>query len=110
MLFDILADGYIQKAIDGLFQAIAVRAAGFSIVPLSETAPALQFLYVVMMVCWRVPARTVPSDLPLYPNTVLSCLPDRAFHSKHERVRREIHVSPFIQVTSVQVLIKYNSG
>ncbi|KAK9899237.1 hypothetical protein P389DRAFT_209225 [Cystobasidium minutum MCA 4210] len=37
------------KAIDGLFQAFAVRAAGFSIVPLSETAPALQFLYVVMM-------------------------------------------------------------
>lgn len=40
----------LQKAIDGLFQAFAVRAAGFSIVPLSETAPALQFLYVVMMV------------------------------------------------------------
>lgn len=37
------------KAIDGLFQSIAVRAAGFSIIPLSDTAPALQFLYVVMM-------------------------------------------------------------
>lgn len=34
---------------DGLLQAFAVRAAGFSIVSLSATAPALQFLYVVMM-------------------------------------------------------------
>lgn len=50
-----LADKVLQKAIDGLFQGVAVRAAGFSIVPLAETAPALQFLYVVMMV--RSPLR-----------------------------------------------------
>jgi Trk-type K+ transport system membrane component len=37
------------RVLDGLFQAFAVRAAGFSIVPLAETAPALKVLYVVMM-------------------------------------------------------------
>lgn len=31
-------------------QSVAVRAAGFSIVPLSELAPAVKVLYVVMMV------------------------------------------------------------
>lgn len=33
--------------IDGLFQAIAVRTAGFTIVTLADTAPALQLLYLV---------------------------------------------------------------
>ncbi|KIY48549.1 TrkH-domain-containing protein [Fistulina hepatica ATCC 64428] len=38
-----------QRAVLGLFQGIAARASGFSIVNLSATAPSLQFLYVVMM-------------------------------------------------------------
>lgn len=62
MLSGRLADSQPQKAIDGLFQAFAVRAAGFSIVPLSETAPALQFLYVVMMVCEQVQKRCSLSE------------------------------------------------
>ncbi|GAA5951506.1 hypothetical protein JCM21900_001587 [Sporobolomyces salmonicolor] len=37
------------RVLDGLFQGTAVRAAGFSIVPLSTTAPAVQLLYVIMM-------------------------------------------------------------
>ncbi|GEM06129.1 potassiumion transporter [Rhodotorula toruloides] len=37
------------RVIDGLLQACAVRAAGFSIVSLSTVAPALQLLYVIMM-------------------------------------------------------------
>ncbi|GAA5892072.1 hypothetical protein JCM6882_005687 [Rhodosporidiobolus microsporus] len=37
------------RIIDGLFQAFAVRAAGFGIVPLASVAPALQLLYVIMM-------------------------------------------------------------
>ncbi|GAA5827392.1 hypothetical protein JCM5353_001456 [Sporobolomyces roseus] len=37
------------RCIDGLFQAIAVRTAGFSIVGLATVAPALQFLFVGMM-------------------------------------------------------------
>ncbi|GAA5873110.1 hypothetical protein JCM3774_000344 [Rhodotorula dairenensis] len=37
------------RVIDGLFQAFAVRAAGFAIVPIAQTAPALQLLYVIMM-------------------------------------------------------------
>ena len=36
------------RFIDGLFQAFAVRAAGFSIVNLADTAPALQVLYVIV--------------------------------------------------------------
>ncbi|BGP04531.1 hypothetical protein JCM10049v2_000333 [Rhodotorula toruloides] len=37
------------RVIDGLFQAVAVRTAGFAIVSLSTVAPALQLLYVIMM-------------------------------------------------------------
>lgn len=37
------------RVFDGLFQSIAVRAAGFTVVSLLTLAPAVQFLYVVMM-------------------------------------------------------------
>lgn len=37
------------RIFDGLFQSIAVRAAGFTVVSLLALAPAVQFLYVVMM-------------------------------------------------------------
>ncbi|KAF8968787.1 cation transport protein-domain-containing protein [Flammula alnicola] len=37
------------RVIAGLFQGLAARASGFAIVPLASFAPALQFLYVVMM-------------------------------------------------------------
>ncbi|KAI9441617.1 cation transport protein-domain-containing protein, partial [Lactarius indigo] len=37
------------RVIDGLFQATAVRAAGFAIVTLSALAPAVKVLYVIMM-------------------------------------------------------------
>ncbi|KAF5353410.1 hypothetical protein D9756_007889 [Leucocoprinus leucothites] len=37
------------RAVGGLFQGIAARASGFSIVPLASFAPSLLFLYVVMM-------------------------------------------------------------
>lgn len=37
------------RCIDGFFQAVAVRTAGFSIVGLATVAPALQFLFVIMM-------------------------------------------------------------
>ncbi|KDR65851.1 hypothetical protein GALMADRAFT_162346 [Galerina marginata CBS 339.88] len=37
------------RVIAGLFQGLAVRASGFAIVPLASLAPALLFLYVVMM-------------------------------------------------------------
>lgn len=38
-----------QRIFDGLFQSIAVRAAGFQIISLLTLAPAVQFLYIVMM-------------------------------------------------------------
>ncbi|CDU22329.1 related to potassium transporter TRK-1 [Sporisorium scitamineum] len=37
------------RVFDGLFQSIAVRAAGFTVVSLLALAPAVQFLYVIMM-------------------------------------------------------------
>lgn len=37
------------RVVAGLYQAIAVRAAGFGIVPLSRVAPAVKVLYVIMM-------------------------------------------------------------
>ncbi|PWY99988.1 hypothetical protein BCV70DRAFT_103626 [Testicularia cyperi] len=37
------------RVFDGLFQSVAVRAAGFTVVSLLALAPAVQFLYVVMM-------------------------------------------------------------
>ena len=38
-----------QRIADGMLQSAAVRSAGFAIVPLGDTAPALQALFVVMM-------------------------------------------------------------
>lgn len=40
---------FVKRIVDGLLQAFAVRAAGFATVTLSDVAPALQLLYVVMM-------------------------------------------------------------
>ncbi|PFH45965.1 hypothetical protein AMATHDRAFT_8427 [Amanita thiersii Skay4041] len=37
------------RTVAGLFQGIAARASGFSIVPVASFAPSIQFLYVVMM-------------------------------------------------------------
>ncbi|PWN32407.1 uncharacterized protein FA14DRAFT_127218 [Meira miltonrushii] len=37
------------RIFDGLFQSIAVRAAGFQIISLLQLAPAVQFLYIIMM-------------------------------------------------------------
>ncbi|KAJ2922682.1 hypothetical protein H1R20_g14420, partial [Candolleomyces eurysporus] len=37
------------RVLDGLMQGIAVRAAGFAIVPLAALAPAVKVLYVIMM-------------------------------------------------------------
>lgn len=46
-----------QRIIDGLFQAIAVRNAGFSDVAIGSVAPALQLLFVIMMyIVSRIPA------------------------------------------------------
>ncbi|KAK0433448.1 potassium transporter [Armillaria borealis] len=45
--YDAMSTG--AKIVSGLFQGLAARASGFSIVPLASIAPALQFLYVVMM-------------------------------------------------------------
>ncbi|GAA5936064.1 uncharacterized protein JCM15063_002696 [Sporobolomyces koalae] len=46
-LVDALSPGV--RCIDGLFQALAVRTAGFAIVNLGAVAPALQFTFAVMM-------------------------------------------------------------
>ncbi|KAJ7191838.1 potassium transporter [Mycena pura] len=37
------------RIVDGLFQGLAARASGLAIIPLAESSPALQFLYIVMM-------------------------------------------------------------
>nr|GAT45724.1 potassium transporter [Mycena chlorophos] len=37
------------RVLAGLFQGLAARASGLAIVPLASSAPALQFLYIVMM-------------------------------------------------------------
>ncbi|KAF8576740.1 TrkH-domain-containing protein [Ramaria rubella] len=37
------------RVLAGLFQGLAARASGFSIVPIANLAPAVQFLYIVMM-------------------------------------------------------------
>lgn len=37
------------RVLSGLFQSIAVRASGFAIIPLGSVAPAVKFLYMVMM-------------------------------------------------------------
>jgi Trk-type K+ transport system membrane component len=45
--YDSLSIG--ARVVDALFQGLAARASGFAIVPVANMAPALQFLYVVMM-------------------------------------------------------------
>ncbi|KAJ7157872.1 potassium transporter [Mycena crocata] len=45
--FEAMAKG--PRVVDGLFQGLAARASGLSIVPLASASPAIQFLYVVMM-------------------------------------------------------------
>ncbi|KAK0430810.1 potassium transporter [Armillaria borealis] len=45
--YDSMSTG--AKIVSGLFQGLAARASGFSMVPLASVAPALQFLYMVMM-------------------------------------------------------------
>ena len=42
-----VAGGY--KLLDGLFQSLNTRSAGFAVVPVSGLAPAMLFLYVGMM-------------------------------------------------------------
>lgn len=50
-----------NKVVEGLFQGLAARASGFAIAPLASLAPAIQFLYVVMMY------------IAIYPVGTLSC-------------------------------------
>ncbi|KAF7345041.1 Potassium transporter [Mycena venus] len=45
--FEEMAKG--PRIVDGLFQGLAARASGFSIIPVASASPALQFMYVVMM-------------------------------------------------------------
>ncbi|SJK96839.1 uncharacterized protein ARMOST_00085 [Armillaria ostoyae] len=45
--YDAMSTG--AKIVSGLFQGLAARASGFTMVPLASVAPALQFLYMVMM-------------------------------------------------------------
>jgi len=45
--YDILPIG--ARVVDALFQGLAARASGFAIVPVANMAPALQFLYIIMM-------------------------------------------------------------
>ncbi|KAF4568438.1 hypothetical protein EYR40_010154 [Pleurotus pulmonarius] len=45
--FESISQG--PRVLAGLFQGLAARASGFSIVPVANLAPAIQFLYAVMM-------------------------------------------------------------
>ncbi|KAG9217695.1 hypothetical protein CCMSSC00406_0003616 [Pleurotus cornucopiae] len=45
--FETISQG--PRVLAGLFQGLAARASGFSIVPVANMAPAIQFLYAVMM-------------------------------------------------------------
>ncbi|KDQ24184.1 TRKH superfamily [Pleurotus ostreatus PC15] len=45
--FETISQG--PRVLAGLFQGLAARASGFSIVPVANLAPAIQFLYAVMM-------------------------------------------------------------
>ncbi|KAF9502096.1 TrkH-domain-containing protein [Pleurotus eryngii] len=45
--FETISQG--PRVLAGLFQGLAARASGFSIVPIANLAPAIQFLYAVMM-------------------------------------------------------------
>lgn len=95
-----------QRVIDGLFQAVAVRTAGFSIVSLSSVAPALQvstpfeskprcfadnysqLLYVIMMYIVRSSSPRLHLLLLISLSAVR--LSHRCLDSEHERLRGEV--------------------
>lgn len=53
-----------SRVVDALFQGLAARASGFAIVPIANMAPALQFLYVIMMYIAIYPVRR--TSIPIF--------------------------------------------
>ncbi|SPO30856.1 related to potassium transporter TRK-1 [Ustilago trichophora] len=66
------------RIFDGLFQSIAVRAAGFTVVSLLALAPAVQFLYVVMMYLSAFPLAMSVRSTNVYEEKSLGVYVDEA--------------------------------
>ncbi|KAF7302799.1 Potassium transporter [Mycena kentingensis (nom. inval.)] len=54
------------RVLSGLFQGLAARASGLAIVPLAESSPALQFLYIVMIYIAVYPVAMVVRSTNVY--------------------------------------------
>lgn len=69
-----LSDGI--EALDGLFQALAVRAGGFYVVPIASTRISLQVLYVVMMFISAYPVAITMRNSNIYEERSLGIFHD----------------------------------
>ena len=67
-----------------MLQSAAVRAAGFAIVPLSEVAPALQALFVIMMYIAVYPIAMSIRSTNVYESKSLGVFDDSDDESEHE--------------------------
>ncbi|CEH15031.1 related to potassium transporter trk-1 [Ceraceosorus bombacis] len=65
-----------QRVFDGLFQSIAVRAAGFQVVSLLSLAPSVQYLYVVMMYISAYPIAMSVRNTNVYEERALGVYED----------------------------------
>ncbi|GAA5884804.1 hypothetical protein JCM16303_007276 [Sporobolomyces ruberrimus] len=69
------------RCVDGLFQALAVRTAGFSVISLGDASPALQFLFAIMMYISAYPIAISVRSTNTYEDSsvaVHEALPDEA--------------------------------
>ncbi|TFK23169.1 TrkH-domain-containing protein [Coprinopsis marcescibilis] len=64
------------RVMDGLMQAVAVRAAGFAIVPLAALAPAVKVLYTIMMYISVYPIAMSVRSTNVYEETSLGIFPE----------------------------------
>ncbi|KAJ8690660.1 hypothetical protein PTI98_012069 [Pleurotus ostreatus] len=83
--FETISQG--PRVLAGLFQGLAARASGFSIVPVANLAPAIQFLYAVMMYI-----AVYPVGLYIVWNFALTELLGTGGHehTRYERLRGEV--------------------
>ncbi|KAG2015589.1 potassium transporter [Coprinopsis cinerea AmutBmut pab1-1] len=72
------------KVLDGFMQAVAVRAAGFSIVPLAAIAPAVKVLYVVMMYISVYPIAMSVRSTNVYEANSLGIFPELEDEEENE--------------------------
>lgn len=82
-----------SRALDGLFQALAVRSGGFYIVPISSLRIGVQVLYVLMMYISVYPVVITMRNSNVYEERSLGIYADD-IDSQHERAKSDPELGP----------------